>query len=484
LFIILLTSVFITQLSRWLIAPIEKLAEQIDKFEPERAITDTDLPETWLEVSRLQSQFSSLANKLALNFNRLHQANHENEVLNNKLTDFNAQLEQQVNDKTNELVEAVRLANQANRTKSQFLANMSHEIRTPLNGILGMTQLLLENPKLPKTERDELAMIHQSANNLLLILNDILDFSKIEAGALKLEDRVVEIKALLAQLAKVFSSTSVKSGVKFNLSIADNIPEYIRLDPLRFSQVINNILSNAGKFTESGEINMHCQMVDGALEISIRDTGIGISVNQQAKLFTEFTQADISTTRKYGGTGLGLTISKRIIELMDGELSLVSQEGEGSEFTIIVPVMVSDAEATAEQSTDKPTLSGINVLIVEDNPVNQIVLQKMMQDTQCTIKKANDGLQALEELKSFTADIILMDCQMPHMDGYQCTQAIKQNPALYGEAIIIAITANAFEEDQRRCLVAGMDDFISKPINKDELYRCLNKWFKARLVDQ
>ena len=243
-------------------------------------------------------------------------------------------------------------------------------------------------------------------------------------------------------------------------------------------------MSNAGKFTESGEINMQCQLANNALEIKIRDTGIGISVNQQAKLFTEFTQADISTTRKYGGTGLGLTISKRIIELMDGELSLVSQEGEGSEFTIIVPVMVRDAEATAEQSTDKPTLSGINVLIVEDNPVNQIVLQKMMQDTRCTIKKANDGLQALEELKSFTADIILMDCQMPHMDGYQCTQAIKQNPALYGEAIIIAITANAFEEDQKRCLVAGMDDFISKPINKDELYRCLNKWFKARLVDQ
>ena len=484
LFIILLTSVFITQLSRWLIAPIEMLAEQIDKFEPERAITDTDLPQTWLEVSRLQSQFSSLANKLALNFNRLHQANHENEVLNNKLTDFNAQLEQQVNDKTNELVEAVRLANQANRTKSQFLANMSHEIRTPLNGILGMTQLLLETPKLPETERDELTMIHQSANNLLLILNDILDFSKIEAGALKLENRAVDIKALLQQLAKVFSNTSVKTGVEFNLSIAKDIPEYILLDPLRFSQVINNILSNAGKFTESGEINMQCQMVDGALEISIRDTGIGISANQQAKLFTEFTQADISTTRKYGGTGLGLTISKRIIELMDGELSLVSQEGEGSEFIVAIPVTVSDAEATAEQSTDKPTLSGVNVLIVEDNPVNQIVLQKMMQDTHCTIKMANDGLQALEQLKSFAADIILMDCQMPHMDGYQCTQEIKQNPALYGEAIIIAITANAFEEDQKRCLVAGMDDFISKPINKDELYRCLNKWFKARLVDR
>ncbi|MEL7309539.1 MAG: histidine kinase dimerization/phospho-acceptor domain-containing protein, partial [Pseudomonadota bacterium] len=248
LFIILLTSVFITQLSRWLIAPIEKLAEQIDKFEPERAITETDLPQTWLEVSRLQSQFSSLANKLALNFNRLHQANHENEVLNNKLTDFNAQLEKQVNDKTNELVEAVRLANQANRTKSQFLANMSHEIRTPLTGILGMTQLLLDNPKLPETERDELAMIHQSANNLLLILNDILDFSKIEAGALKLENRAVEIKALLQQLAKVFSNTSVKTGVEFNLSIANDIPEYIRLDPLRFSQVINNILSNACLF--------------------------------------------------------------------------------------------------------------------------------------------------------------------------------------------------------------------------------------------
>lgn len=483
IFIILLTSIFITQLSRWLTTPILKLAEQIDKFDPENAITKAHLPETWLEVSRLQAQFSSLANKLALSFSRLHHANHENEQLNNKLQDFNAKLEQQVNDKTNELVEAVRLANQANRTKSQFLANMSHEIRTPLNGILGMTQLLLDNQTLPETEREELAMIHQSANNLLLILNDILDFSKIEAGALKLEYRAVEIKALLSQLAKVFSNTSVKPTVKFTLSIADDIPNYISLDPLRFSQVVNNILSNAGKFTETGEISLNCTIEEPYLVIRVRDTGIGISAEQQAKLFNEFTQADISTTRKYGGTGLGLTISQRIVELMSGTLSLESQQGQGSEFTIKVPILQSDAKVMQSQNVQKPDLKGIQVLIVEDNPINQIVLKKMMLDTSCSLHQANDGIEALAHLEKSDVDIILMDCQMPNMDGYQCTQKIKQNPERYGDAVIIAITANAFEEDQKRCLVAGMDDFISKPINKDELYQCLNKWLTTRLND-
>ncbi|WP_287245076.1 histidine kinase dimerization/phospho-acceptor domain-containing protein, partial [Pseudoalteromonas sp.] len=187
---------------------------------------------------------------------------------------------------TNELVEAVRAANNANRTKSQFLANMSHEIRTPLNGILGMTQLLLDNKDLAEEEHEELVMIHQSANNLLLILNDILDFSKIEAGALKLEYRAVEITKLLEQIAKVFSSTSVKKGVTFKLNISDSVPSCISLDPLRFSQVINNILSNAGKFTESGDITMSCTMVNDRMQISIRDTGIGISSKQHAKLFT------------------------------------------------------------------------------------------------------------------------------------------------------------------------------------------------------
>ncbi|MEZ7276433.1 response regulator [Pseudoalteromonas sp. 68 DY56-GL68] len=483
-FIILLTSIFITQLSRWLIKPILKLAEQIDKFEPEQANTDTYLPDTWFEVSRLQSQFSNLANKLTLSFSRLRQVNHENEHLNSKLKDFNAQLERQVSDKTNELVKAVRAANHANKTKSQFLANMSHEIRTPLNGILGMTQLLLDNETLPEKEREELTMVHQSANNLLLILNDILDFSKIEAGALKLEYRAVEVKKLLHKLAQVFSNTSVKPNVSFALDISDDIPDYISLDPLRFSQVINNILSNAGKFTESGEIILSSHYKNGTLEVCIRDTGIGISSDQQAKLFTEFTQADISTTRKYGGTGLGLTISKRIVELMNGELKLESEQGKGSVFTLCVPVQMSELTLVDNQSAQKPELQGVNVLIVEDNPVNQLVLNKMMHETQCTIKQASDGVEALKALESFMADIILMDCQMPHMDGYQCTQAIKSEPDRYGKAVIIAITANAFEDDQKRCLEAGMDDFISKPINKDELYHCLNKWFKARLNGQ
>ena len=242
-------------------------------------------------------------------------------------------------------------------------------------------------------------------------------------------------------------------------------------------------MSNAGKFTETGEISLNCTIEEPYLVIRVRDTGIGISAEQQAKLFNEFTQADISTTRKYGGTGLGLTISQRIVELMNGTLSLESQQGQGSEFTIKVPIVQSDAKVMQSQNIQKPDLKGIQVLIVEDNPINQIVLKKMMLDTSCSLHQANDGIEALAHLEKSDVDIILMDCQMPNMDGYQCTQKIKQNPERYGDAVIIAITANAFEEDQKRCLVAGMDDFISKPINKDELYQCLNKWLTTRLND-
>ena len=475
--VIILISVFITQLSRWLVRPIEELAEQIDAFDPKADADDLETKHNaWLEVFRLQRQFTTLAFKLISNFKDLEQVNSENEALNQRLKHFNVQLEYQVNEKTDELIKAVAVANQASQAKSQFLANMSHEIRTPLNGIMGLTDILLNANDVKPEYREQLQMVQQSAKNLLLILNDILDFSKIEAGALKLDIRSVPIRQLFNQIANVFSDTGVRPEVEFEFIMSASVPEAVLVDSLRLSQVINNLLSNAGKFTKAGKITLQIDYVNGNLSVAIKDTGIGISKQQQSILFNEFTQADISTTREYGGTGLGLVICKRIVQLMNGQLSLESEKDIGSCFTITLPVTIAEHVATADTQAILPDLTGIRLLLVEDNPINQIVISKMLTETHCELEIASDGEKALASLQQNKADIILMDCQMPVMDGYQCTAHIRSNRDKFGDVIIIAITANAFEDDQKRCLEVGMNDFIAKPVDRTQLYRCLNRW--------
>ena len=475
--IIVLIGIFITRLSRWLVRPIEDLSTQIDEFDPkESTVTLSHDNRSWLEVHNLQQQFGVLAIKLSNSFNELEQANIENKALNSKLKDFNYKLEEQVNEKTNELIKAVALANKASQAKSQFLANMSHEIRTPLNGIIGLTDILLTENTLENESCEQLQMIQQSANNLLLILNDILDFSKIEAGALKLDDQSVNVRQLLNQAGQVFSNTGVKEGVTFELLIAPNVPKVILVDGLRLSQVINNLLSNAGKFTAKGKIKLQVDHKDGNLLVAVQDTGIGISQSQQASLFKEFTQADISTTRHYGGTGLGLAICQRILTLMGGKLEVSSVVGEGSCFSLSLPVELAQSAEIVEKQMAIPDLSNFRILLVEDNPINQIVISKMLADTRCSLQTAGDGELALSCMRKHEFDLILMDCQMPNMDGYQCTREIRKNAQQFGPVTIIAITANAFEEDKKKCLQVGMNDFISKPVDRAQLYNCLVKW--------
>ncbi|TMO61056.1 hybrid sensor histidine kinase/response regulator [Pseudoalteromonas aurantia] len=480
IFIIVLSSIFVSQLTRMLVKPIAALSDDIHRFEPDKLIEDSFHSETsCLEVIALQQQFNQLAFKLTMNFSKLQMASGENEALNRQLTDFNAKLEQQVDEKTQELIAAVAAANNASKAKSQFLANMSHEIRTPLNGIIGLTGLLKEQLENDDESARQLAIIQTSARNLLLILNDILDYSKIEAGALSLDLHPTDSFRMFDSLAAVFRQTGLKNGVSFEYQIDAKLPEYVLIDSLRATQVVNNLLSNAGKFTEQGTVSLIVKFNNEHIEVQVIDTGIGISNAQQELLFQEFTQADVSTTRKYGGTGLGLTITKRLVEAMAGTLSLESKVGKGSTFTIVLPATPTSADKSTTTLNVVPDLSGIDVLLVEDNMVNQIVASKILGKTGCNLSKAGDGLDALSHLEKHPTTLVLMDCQMPNMDGFECTHQIKHAPNKYGTPYIIAITANAYNEDRLKCLQFGMDDFVAKPIDEQLLFKAISHWHNS-----
>ncbi|MBQ4834989.1 MULTISPECIES: response regulator [Pseudoalteromonas] len=485
LFIIAISSFLVNRMTRVFTKPIVDLSHSINSFDPSKKMSEVNntTEGSCLEVIILQQQFSQLAFKLSMSFTKLNTANDENEQLNRKLQDFNKTLELEVRQKTEELIGALESANRASSAKSQFLANMSHEIRTPLNGIIGMSEALIQAEPDIKT-KEQLDIIYQSAHKLLLILNDILDYSKIEAGALQLSVQDTDVKKFVISLSRAFEKSIQKPAVNFTFNLADDVPEVLELDDLRVGQVINNLLSNAGKFTERGEIQFDIYYQNEQLKFVIKDTGVGISELAQKDLFDEFTQADLSTTRKFGGTGLGLTICKRLVSLMEGELTFTSQEHVGSEFVVKIPAKVGGRVVVPQARVGIPNLQHCKLLLVEDNPINQIVAMQILAKTGGEISKANDGLQALDALKTQQYDIVLMDCQMPNMDGFECTRSIRRHPEEYGRPYIMAITANAFSEDRAKCLQAGMDDFIAKPIESAELFERLTRWHELHFAQQ
>lgn len=482
-FIFVLVFGFTTKLSRWLVSGIHSLSQQMNAFNPMKNTSlEFNKQHSWYEIDQLQQQFNKLVNKLNISFFELAKSDKENSELNRKLSSYNENLALEVEKTTHSLKMSMQVAERANKAKSIFLANMSHEIRTPMNGIIGMNNIILKMPDLPDDVLEKVKLTQSSANTLMTLLNDILDFSKIEAGQLKLEQCKTNLHDLFQECAQIFQLSSLQKDVLFTLNGLNQLPTWVNTDPVRLKQIIVNLLSNAGKFTNKGEVKLNLAYTNDTLRIAVVDTGIGINLEQQKRLFTEFNQADSSTTRKYGGTGLGLAICRKLALLFNGSLELQSEIGKGSCFKVSIPLTTLHMVKVDEVPTiDNFDLSGRTILLVEDNNINQIVAATMLKSFGANVEIAENGKIALDKLSLKAYSAVLMDCQMPIMDGLEATRLIRNFPDKYGKPIIIALTANAFKEDQQRCLAVGMNDFISKPIEDKILLSVLKKWLKKSM---
>ncbi len=386
---------------------------------------------------------------------------------------------------------ARELAEQASRAKSEFLANISHEVRTPLNALMGLTRLLIDSP-LNAEQKSWLELMDSSAHALLALLNDVLDLSRIEAGKLSIEHVRFHLHDTLHEVAALYAEQARAKPLDFALELAPGLPQQMQGDPGRLRQVLGNLLSNAVKFTpRGGRIRVTAQTIAAAgtrqrlLRLRVQDSGVGIAAKQQPTLFDAFTQADASTARRYGGSGLGLAICSRLVKLMGGGIELQSELGQGSVFTVTLPL--EEGAATDHAPLSAPIelnevaqagqrFAGLTVLVAEDHPVNELLMNQLLQRLGCTVRNARDGEQAVQQWSQGGVDLVLMDVQMPGSNGLQATRRIRELEIARGlpHTPIVAVTANAMNGDREVCLAAGMDGYTPKPVSPQALMHAMD----------
>lgn len=491
LIILLLVALTVSLVMRYLIKhgaarPLAALMTQIRKIEHQDYSSASPVT-TGDELETISVNINHLASAVQEREASLASANESQRRLNEALARERDHLEDNVKLRTAELILAKEAADSASRAKSTFLANMSHELRTPMNGIMGMTAIALRRATDDQL-KDQLGKIDQASRRLLAVINDILDISKIEAERLKLEVVAFKLGEVTENLVSLIGDRARSKGLDLSIKLPDDVAGWsLQGDPLRIGQILLNFMGNAVKFTDQGAITLRVDCVEDSpsdvlLRFEVTDTGIGIAPDDQGRLFTAFEQADSSMTRKYGGTGLGLAISKRLAHLMDGEIGFDSIVGQGSTFWFSVRLdkatdmsLPMPALADALDMRIKARYSGTRLLLAEDEPINQEVSRALLEDVGLAVDLAEDGAAAVEMAKLTHYALILMDMQMPKMNGIDATRAIRALPG-YATIPILAMTANAFDEDRQRCLAAGMNDHIGKPVDPDKLFDSLLNW--------
>lgn len=430
----------------------------------------------------------SIALPLSYIFSLINELNYYNTELKNKnknLKELSNNLNVTVKKRTKDLILAKEEAETANKLKSAFLTNMSHEIRTPMNGMLGFIAILDEK-ETDQEKRGYLEILKTSSLNLLSIINDILDLSKIESGKYTIVENNINITDFIEKFVLTFQEQAKMKNINFTLDCENCVEKEIISDEKMLSQILNNLLSNAIKFTDKGYVKLHINILEeNKITIIVKDTGIGINKNKLNRIFDPFYQGDNSLSKKYGGTGLGLPIIKKSVDILNGEITVKTEEGKGTKFSILIPCQISTATKKTEIKSVEITPkynNKVKIISAEDVEINQLLLEKMLKPQNWDLKKVYNGKELLAELDKETYNIILMDIQMPEMDGIEATKIIKGNPKL-ANIPIIALSAYAFEENIKEIMDSGVNDYISKPIKKEDLILKINTWMNHNFVD-